>query len=248
MTVKTKAVELLGEAELMLPAQLAEALGGNDRAKVLFSVLQAARAHAENPHGHIPQFEHQATGLGDLDIEEIIDQSRAVVPGTYVVPDFDRLRDRLLAAIAAMLAPLEGQAPGDRQTSGEGQTPGEFRRRYDTLAEALRRIDGQAIAATAIDQIASADLARLTTFAAEPEARRYLEALVARAYAEVHGAEASVRHTRMPDSESSTMQIISVRKRSSGVRQFSSATRLLAAVFACRSAMCACFGIQSGPG
>lgn len=157
MTVKTKAVELLGEAELMLPAQLAEALGGNDRAKVLFSVLQAARAHAENPHGHIPQFEHQATGLGDLDIEEIIDQSRAVVPGTYVVPDFDRLRDRLLAAIAAMLAPLEGQAPGDRQTSGEGQTPGEFRRRYDTLAEALRRIDGQAIAATAIDQIASAD-------------------------------------------------------------------------------------------
>lgn len=45
-------------------------------------------------------------------------------------------------------------------------------------------------------QRASADLARLTTFAAEPEARRYLEALVARAYAEVHGAEASVRRVR----------------------------------------------------
>ncbi|HLP02741.1 MAG TPA: stage II sporulation protein M [Opitutaceae bacterium] len=45
-------------------------------------------------------------------------------------------------------------------------------------------------------QRASADLARLATFAAEPEARRYLEGLVARAYAEVHGAEAEVRHFR----------------------------------------------------
>ncbi|MBI5383357.1 MAG: stage II sporulation protein M [Verrucomicrobia bacterium] len=32
----------------------------------------------------------------------------------------------------------------------------------------------------------SADLAKLTTFAAEPELRRYLETLVARAYAEIH--------------------------------------------------------------
>ena len=32
----------------------------------------------------------------------------------------------------------------------------------------------------------SADLARITTFASEPETRRYLESLVARAYAEIH--------------------------------------------------------------
>lgn len=37
-------------------------------------------------------------------------------------------------------------------------------------------------------QRASADLARLATFSAEPEARHYLEGLVARGYAEVHGA------------------------------------------------------------
>jgi Uncharacterized membrane protein len=36
-------------------------------------------------------------------------------------------------------------------------------------------------------QRASADLARLATFSAEPEARTYLEGLVARGYAEVHG-------------------------------------------------------------
>jgi len=37
-------------------------------------------------------------------------------------------------------------------------------------------------------QRASADLARLATFAVEPEARRYLENIVARGYTEIHGA------------------------------------------------------------
>ena len=39
-------------------------------------------------------------------------------------------------------------------------------------------------------QRTAADLARLATFAAEPEARRYLENLVARGHAEIHGAHA----------------------------------------------------------
>lgn len=39
-------------------------------------------------------------------------------------------------------------------------------------------------------QRAAADLARLSTYAAEPETRRYLENLVARGHAEIHGARA----------------------------------------------------------
>ncbi|MBL9189337.1 MAG: stage II sporulation protein M [Opitutaceae bacterium] len=39
-------------------------------------------------------------------------------------------------------------------------------------------------------QRAAADLARLATYAAEPETRRYLENLVARGHAEIHGARA----------------------------------------------------------
>ena len=42
----------------------------------------------------------------------------------------------------------------------------------------------------------AADLARLASFAAEPEARYYLENLVARAYAEIHGARAENRRFR----------------------------------------------------
>lgn len=43
----------------------------------------------------------------------------------------------------------------------------------------------------ALYERASADLARLATFAAEPESRRYLESLVARAYAEIHEARST---------------------------------------------------------
>ncbi len=45
-------------------------------------------------------------------------------------------------------------------------------------------------------QRASADLARLATFSAEPETRRYLENLVARGYADVHGATQESRRFR----------------------------------------------------
>lgn len=45
-------------------------------------------------------------------------------------------------------------------------------------------------------QRASADLARLATFAAEPETRAWLENLVARAYAEIHGGAATRRRFR----------------------------------------------------
>ena len=42
----------------------------------------------------------------------------------------------------------------------------------------------------------SADLGRIATFAAEPELRRYLESLTARAYAEIHETRASQRRFR----------------------------------------------------
>jgi len=45
-------------------------------------------------------------------------------------------------------------------------------------------------------QRAAADLARLATFEAEPEARRYLENLVARAYAEIHSVKAEYTRFR----------------------------------------------------
>ncbi len=66
---------------------------------------------------------------------------------------------------------------------------------WEELEKLLNRIDGDPAFRFSLEQArrfhylyerASADLARLVTFSAEPELRRYLESLVARAYTEIH--------------------------------------------------------------
>jgi uncharacterized membrane protein SpoIIM required for sporulation len=73
----------------------------------------------------------------------------------------------------------------------------EERPRWERLDAMLRRLTddpwrklplAEARELELLYQRAAADLARLSTYAAEPEARRYLENLVARGHAEIHGA------------------------------------------------------------
>lgn len=75
----------------------------------------------------------------------------------------------------------------------------EERPRWTRLDELLRKRAADPWATLSLDearelerlyQRASADLARLATFSAAPEARQYLEALVGRGFAEVHGGVA----------------------------------------------------------
>jgi hypothetical protein len=47
--MKSRIVEQLGQAEILLPGLVAEGLRANDRAKVRLSVLQAAAEHARDP-------------------------------------------------------------------------------------------------------------------------------------------------------------------------------------------------------
>ena len=73
------------------------------------------------------------------------------------------------------------------------------RPRWERLDRILHRIAADPLRALPLEEVrelerlyqrATADLARLATFSAEPEARQYLETLVARGYAEIHGAVA----------------------------------------------------------
>ena len=68
---------------------------------------------------------------------------------------------------------------------------------WTELDTMLRRLEDDPLRALDLEQAkrfhylyerASADLAKIMTFSAEPETRRYLEALVARAYGEIHEA------------------------------------------------------------
>lgn len=73
----------------------------------------------------------------------------------------------------------------------------EERPRWERLEAMLRATEGDPWAKLPLEkarelevlyQRAAADLARLSSYAAEPEARRYLENLVSRGHAEIHGA------------------------------------------------------------
>jgi uncharacterized membrane protein SpoIIM required for sporulation len=76
---------------------------------------------------------------------------------------------------------------------------------WDELAALLDQIDGIPGWRPSLDDAqrlhylyrrASADLSRVTTFAAEPDMRGYLEALVARAYTEIHSANSARRRLK----------------------------------------------------
>lgn len=82
----------------------------------------------------------------------------------------------------------------------------EERPRWERLDEILRRLADDPWRKMSLAEVgelerlyqrASADLARLATFSAEPEARRYLENLVARGHAEVHGGRAERKRWRI---------------------------------------------------
>src|ERR1051325_8747920 len=66
---------------------------------------------------------------------------------------------------------------------------------WSELDGMLNRLEGQPNLRLTLDEVrrfhhlyerTAADLARITTFSSEPETRRYLENLVARAYGEIH--------------------------------------------------------------
>jgi uncharacterized membrane protein SpoIIM required for sporulation len=78
------------------------------------------------------------------------------------------------------------------------------RAHWAELEKILNRLEAEPAARLTLEQLArfhelyeraSADLAKITTFSAEPETRRYLEMLVARGYGEIH--ETRERRTRL---------------------------------------------------
>ncbi len=83
--MKSRIIEELAQAELMLPNRVARALGTNERAKLPMSVLQAAMQHARDPEAQIPDFVAEC-GSTELD---------AVTTRALVAP-FDDLKGAVM--------------------------------------------------------------------------------------------------------------------------------------------------------
>lgn len=105
--MKTSAIKALGEDALARPARLNAALAANDRLKFRFSLLQMARAHADQPD--LPAVslkrERRACGLTDDSLDEAVTGAAKTVDG-YRVPGCQRILRAIADDLAVMAAPL----------------------------------------------------------------------------------------------------------------------------------------------
>ena len=150
---KDRIIGVLGERRLLLPGLVNAGLAANDRAKFLFTVLQAARWHADHPGASPPDLERErlASGIDESWLDDVVRGSR-VNNGGYVMPGADRLVRRLFDETEAMARPIiaESDPPGDEVVA--------FTRRLN----ALRRdtaVDDMHVAASLVDSLTRIDAA-----------------------------------------------------------------------------------------
>jgi uncharacterized protein Yka (UPF0111/DUF47 family) len=128
--MKSQIVEHLGQADILLPSLIADALAANDCIKVRMSALQAAAHHASQPDHPASdlQVECRAAGIAPAAIAALIDGAHAVGEGRIAAPSLARLMkdivDDVMAMIRAVMVgePAAGEAMSARlsaiQTSG----------------------------------------------------------------------------------------------------------------------------------
>ncbi|MFG1346712.1 hypothetical protein V5F59_17615 [Xanthobacter autotrophicus DSM 431] len=106
---KTQIVEELGEAGLLLPGLIEDALAANDRAKLRMTALQEAVAHARTPARAMRPMaaEARAAGVEDDGLDPLVAGARALDGGTCAIPGAARLVDAILDDIDHMAAPLD---------------------------------------------------------------------------------------------------------------------------------------------
>ncbi len=148
MPTKSKIIAELGEADLVLPDRIAEALTANDHVKYYFALLQTARANAEHPAIPVPDLkaERLASHVTDEWLDGTVAETRRAAPQQYAIPHVDDILGCISHSIDTML----GCLPTDQQTA--------LRARMAELDFKLAK-DG-VIAGSAIDAMTSGNRSR----------------------------------------------------------------------------------------
>lgn len=102
-STKTEIVEELGESTLLLPFLVNRGLVANERAKYLLSLLQAARARADQPAEPfaVLRAERLAAGVRDPSYDEVVVTARRADDGRYLITGAARIHEELFAALGA---------------------------------------------------------------------------------------------------------------------------------------------------
>jgi uncharacterized protein Yka (UPF0111/DUF47 family) len=138
MTEKKRIIDDLGEAALLLPAAVNDGLLANDRVKYLFTLLQNAVSHADNPANDVSNLhkERLTCDIDDNALDDVVANSRLLADGNYQIPMASSLLGKIHAQLNAMLDPLS-LAEGAGITFDENTNPDQYRVRLDSLVTLL---------------------------------------------------------------------------------------------------------------
>ncbi|MBV9628253.1 MAG: hypothetical protein JO230_09175 [Xanthobacteraceae bacterium] len=137
--MKTRIIEHLGQADVLLPSLVAEGLAANDRIKVRMSALQAACEHARDPQRPRTDFaaECRAAGLNAAAMQRLIDGAQFAADGRMTAPDLGELGNAMLADLRAMIAAVQAGAPVQGNAAAERVTSLKLQDRLASLTDIL---------------------------------------------------------------------------------------------------------------
>jgi uncharacterized protein Yka (UPF0111/DUF47 family) len=119
--MKSRIIERLGQADILLPSLVAEGLAANDRVKVRLSALQAAGWHARDPGAAPPDLAAEccAAGLDPSPFRQLIGGARMSVDSRLTAPHLSELGNDIIADMLAMLHAVAAGSPAEGKRAAE---------------------------------------------------------------------------------------------------------------------------------
>jgi uncharacterized protein Yka (UPF0111/DUF47 family) len=126
----------------------------NERAKYVLSLLQLAASHADHPESPVVSLraDREACGIVEPCLDRVVAEAESDGKGNYAIPEAERLRLILTAALQGMMAPLALVARASEQEAALHQ---EYARRFDRQQGALASLGDELTSADTIAALTS---------------------------------------------------------------------------------------------
>ena len=147
---KKDIIKELGESELLLPELVNSALTANDRVKYFFTLLQTARARAEEPAREFPdlQLERRAAEIDDPNLDAVVASATKAEEGKYRILFSKDVFSGIRGAMEEMLRPIQARGGPAAKT---------YKSRLNRLLKDLPTSDDGPIPGTLVESITSGD-------------------------------------------------------------------------------------------
>ena len=151
MATKSQMINLLGADELLLPRMISDALVANDRVKYLFSLVQAAKAHADSPDAEPSDLrsERLASGVNDEGLDRVTRSAVLAEDGRYQIPQLGRIVQSAASCIEEMIRPLELADPPRKASAAK------YRERLEKLKASIGSPEDEVATVAMIERMTS---------------------------------------------------------------------------------------------